>query len=271
MDGYQGAPNIITMEGKTLPNPQLQQEWNNLVKQLELLQEQMTATPESQEPQQPKKARKHGHPRQLWEDVEPLVFTMIAMYTATHDLSLAFLLDEDLDKSFFAKIGNQNERAMRTTEAMYSAAPVLINCHKDNIERTSIMDAMICVLPALQGELVTAEVVNILQHMGSTGKSLSLHLFDVPLVALLRPDTPEKQNTHRKRALGMIEKRIKALEEAGILMGRLEKRAAEITNPWAKRNPLVASWCVAADFWEDMIEDSEDPMEPITAQQNLPF
>jgi hypothetical protein len=262
------------MEGKTLPTPHLQKEMDKLLQQVQLLQEQMTATPDTQEAQEPK-PRKHGHPRQDWEDVESLARTMVVMYSATQDLAMAFLDQHRLDvEAMISQIGKANIRTMRTAEAMYNGAPVLVNCHKDNIERTSMMDAMICVLAAINGSVVTAEVLNNLQHMGPLGNALSIHLFDVPLVALLGPDTQEKQNTYRKRALGLVEKRIKALENASVLLGDPEKRAAHITNPWSKRNPIVASWCVDFDFWAEdespsTVEVDSDPTA--CPQHQMPF
>jgi len=239
------------MENK-LPTPHLQKEVNKLLEQIQLLQEQMIATPESQEPPKPKKTRDHGHTRLQWDEVEAFARLLLLQQITNHDLPEVWLAAEvpnqimDIKPQSKQLIEVELPVFMDRIERVYNQCAPTIGCRKENVEKISLLYAMIICHCMLKPMMTTACIANNMRHMGVLGDESSSYLLGCDIPELLASDQPDKPNKKRKAALNWIKERMVELQTSGILERMEDKYPPAIGNPWAQFQKKCTTWTLSS-------------------------
>ena len=226
------------MSSSNLPTPDFQAQINSLLAQIDDLQAKMGAPQEPTSPEPVAIAEvRHLHDRVDFNGELSHMAEMVIMHLWGHlelvhfysiDCEDAPRIDEILGHYMSPTLNSMMDEVALT----YMGLDRQVNCHKRLVFKCCLVDAFFtCHLIALP-DVSTADCLNSLLYMGDLGDFLAHEMFGVSVAALMAPDTKDRPNNERKKALAFIGKRIeKAFIPAGL-------KATDEPQPCRIKNPL---------------------------------
>ena len=222
---------------KNLPNPEFQKEFEALMQRFGIKPVSPTEETPAEVKAKPNTADRYLYDRMPWDDLYPWASVLVSQLYMRMQAPNIWVSELEGGESLGALVNEDFEAVLQLdlfeAEQMYLRLPEKVRAYQSNVTRVSMIDMMLCVLGKSLGRVGTADVLNNLQYSGDLGDKMASQFFESSVGELMLPDNAfpdDGMNRMRKRALIMINDRIKVFVEAGVFAKCHEKCTPTIKN-----------------------------------------